>query len=70
MTIEALGAIPKLETDTVQRVLMFVLNGLNPAMRGNHDHKVCYVHKLITICSPCRTKLPIYFFLEVISIMI
>ncbi|XP_074584883.1 uncharacterized protein At3g06530 [Curcuma longa] len=39
VTIEALGAIPKLETDTVQRVLMFVLNGLNPAMRGNHDHK-------------------------------
>ncbi|RWW20950.1 hypothetical protein GW17_00014913 [Ensete ventricosum] len=41
VAVEALGAIPKLDTDTVQRVLGFVFNGLNPAMSGNRDHKVC-----------------------------
>ncbi|CAD5195383.1 unnamed protein product [Musa acuminata subsp. malaccensis] len=39
VAVEALGAIPKLDTDTVQRVLGFVFNGLNPAMSGNQDHK-------------------------------
>ncbi|RRT71654.1 hypothetical protein B296_00026765 [Ensete ventricosum] len=39
VAVEALGAIPKLDTDTVQRVLGFVFNGLNPAMSGNRDHK-------------------------------
>ncbi|WOL10215.1 hypothetical protein Cni_G18969 [Canna indica] len=35
--VETLGAIPKLDTDNVQRVTGFVFNGLNP--RGNQDHK-------------------------------
>ncbi|ONK73498.1 uncharacterized protein A4U43_C04F32240 [Asparagus officinalis] len=37
--VEALGSIPKLDTDTVQRVLPFVSNGLNPDMKGSRDHK-------------------------------
>ncbi|OAY62746.1 Uncharacterized protein ACMD2_12652 [Ananas comosus] len=39
MIVESLGAIPKLDTETVQRVLGFVFNGLNPAMKGDRDHK-------------------------------
>lgn len=45
--MEALGAIPKLDTDTVQRVLGFVFNGLNPAMSGNQDHKVSFEQKIV-----------------------
>nr|XP_010919682.1 uncharacterized protein At3g06530 [Elaeis guineensis] len=37
--VEALGVIPELDTDTVQRVLGFVFNGLNPTMRGGRDDK-------------------------------
>ena len=39
--VEALGGIPRLDTDTVKRVLNFVFDGLNPDMRGSQDHKVC-----------------------------
>ncbi|PKA48764.1 Uncharacterized protein AXF42_Ash018706 [Apostasia shenzhenica] len=37
--VEALGSIPKLDTETVQRVLTFVFNGLNPAIHGSRDQK-------------------------------
>ncbi|XP_039121366.1 uncharacterized protein At3g06530-like [Dioscorea cayenensis subsp. rotundata] len=37
--VEALGGIPRLDTDTVKRVLNFVFDGLNPDMRGSQDHK-------------------------------
>lgn len=38
--VECLGAIPKLDTDIVQRVLGFVFDSLNPAMKGDQDYKV------------------------------
>ncbi|KAF0894489.1 hypothetical protein E2562_039200 [Oryza meyeriana var. granulata] len=37
--VECLGAIPKLDTDIVQRVLGFVFDSLNPAMKGDQDYK-------------------------------
>ncbi|XP_073001076.1 uncharacterized protein At3g06530 isoform X2 [Typha latifolia] len=39
VVVESLGAIPKLDTDIVQRVSGFVFDGLNPAMKGDRDHK-------------------------------
>ncbi|XP_062226340.1 uncharacterized protein At3g06530 isoform X2 [Phragmites australis] len=37
--VECLGAVPKLDTDIVQRVLGFVFDSLNPAMTGDQDYK-------------------------------
>uniref|UniRef100_A0A0E0KTI8 BP28 C-terminal domain-containing protein n=1 Tax=Oryza punctata TaxID=4537 RepID=A0A0E0KTI8_ORYPU len=37
--VECLGAIPKIDTDVVQRVLGFVFDSLNPAMKGDQDYK-------------------------------
>lgn len=37
--VESLGSVPELDTDTVKRVLPFVFDGLNPDMKGSHDHK-------------------------------
>lgn len=53
MIVESLGAIPKLDTETVQRVLGFVFNGLNPAMKGDRDHKV----RLNCVCAGCECYL-------------
>ncbi|KAJ0970619.1 hypothetical protein J5N97_018578 [Dioscorea zingiberensis] len=37
--VEALGGIPRLDTDTVKRVINFVFDGLNPDMRSSQDLK-------------------------------
>lgn len=37
--VEALGSVPKLDTDIVQKVISFVFDSLNPEMGGSHDHK-------------------------------
>ncbi|KAL5216795.1 hypothetical protein ABZP36_008196 [Zizania latifolia] len=37
--VECLGAIPKLDTDIVQRVLGFVFDSLNPATNGDREYK-------------------------------
>ncbi|XP_020576310.1 uncharacterized protein At3g06530 isoform X2 [Phalaenopsis equestris] len=38
VTVEVLGSLPKLDTDTIQKTLTFVFNGLNPAIGGSPDH--------------------------------
>jgi U3 small nucleolar RNA-associated protein 10 len=38
--VECLGAVPKLDTDIVQKVLGFVFGSLNPAMTKDQDYKV------------------------------
>ena len=38
--IEALGAVPTLDTDTVKRVIPFVFTGLDSRLKGGSDHKV------------------------------
>lgn len=40
MIVECLGAVPKLDTDIVQRVLGFVFDSLNPEITGDQDYKV------------------------------
>ncbi|KAK3144071.1 hypothetical protein QOZ80_4AG0308450 [Eleusine coracana subsp. coracana] len=37
--VECLGAVPKLDTDIVQRVLGFVFDSLNPALTRDQDYK-------------------------------
>jgi U3 small nucleolar RNA-associated protein 10 len=37
--VECLGAVPKLDTDIVQRVLGFVFDSLNPEITGDQDYK-------------------------------
>ncbi|KAL6651157.1 hypothetical protein ACP70R_010082 [Stipagrostis hirtigluma subsp. patula] len=37
--VECLGAVPKLDTDIVQRVLGFMFDSLNPAITGDQDYK-------------------------------
>jgi len=37
--VECLGAVPKLDTDLVQRVLGFVFDSLNPEITGDQDYK-------------------------------
>ncbi|CAN6240377.1 unnamed protein product [Urochloa humidicola] len=37
--VECLGAVPKLDTDIVQRVLGFVFDSLNPGITGDQDYK-------------------------------
>ncbi|CAN6235820.1 unnamed protein product [Urochloa humidicola] len=37
--VECLGAVPKLDTDIVHRVLGFVFDSLNPEMTGDQDYK-------------------------------
>lgn len=39
--METLGSMPKLDTDTVQRVLGFVLSALNLENKAEREHKVC-----------------------------
>lgn len=39
--VETLGSMPKLDTDTVQRVLGFVLSALNLENKAEREHKVC-----------------------------
>jgi len=38
--VECLGAVPKLDTDVVQRVLGFVFDSLNPALTRDQEYKV------------------------------
>ncbi|KAH0456236.1 hypothetical protein IEQ34_014143 [Dendrobium chrysotoxum] len=38
VTVEVLGSLPKLDTDTIQRILTFVFNGFNPVVGGSPDH--------------------------------
>lgn len=40
MIVECLGAVQKLDTDIVQRVLGFVFDSLNPEITGDQDYKV------------------------------
>lgn len=40
MIVECLGAVPKLDTDVVQRVLGFVFDSLNPAVTRDQEYKV------------------------------
>jgi hypothetical protein len=40
VVVECLGAVQKLDTDIVQRVLGFVFDSLNPEITGNQDYKV------------------------------
>ncbi|GJN26820.1 hypothetical protein PR202_gb14780 [Eleusine coracana subsp. coracana] len=44
--VECLGAVPKLDTDIVQRVLGFVFDSLNPALTRDQDYKSQSVHDL------------------------
>ncbi|CAO2036008.1 unnamed protein product, partial [Urochloa humidicola] len=37
--VECLGAVPKLDTDIVQRVLGFVFDSLKPEITGDQDYK-------------------------------
>jgi hypothetical protein len=39
--VETLGSMPKLDTDTVQRVLGFVFCALNLENKSEREHKVC-----------------------------
>ena len=43
MIVECLGAVPKLDTDIVQRVLGFVFDSLNPEITGDQDYKVSLI---------------------------
>jgi hypothetical protein len=42
-----LGAVPKLDTDIVQRVLGFVFDSLNPEITGDQDYKVSLILQLL-----------------------
>ena len=46
MIVECLGAVPKLDTDLVQRVLGFVFDSLNPEITGDQDYKVSLILQL------------------------
>jgi hypothetical protein len=45
--VECLGAVPKLDTDIVQRVLGFVFDSLNPEITGDQDYKVSLILQLL-----------------------
>ena len=38
--VECLGAIPRLDSDIVQKVLGYVFDSLNPEIRADQDYKV------------------------------
>lgn len=40
VVIEVLGSITTVNTDVVQRILPFVISGLQPGSKGGSDHKV------------------------------
>lgn len=40
VVVEALGALPAIDSDTVRKVIPFVLKGLDPTTKGGSDHKV------------------------------
>jgi U3 small nucleolar RNA-associated protein 10 len=38
--VECLGAIPRIDSDIVQKVLGYVFDSLNPEIRADQDYKV------------------------------